>query len=159
MTASARSWRLANIPLPEAHLAGLAALLALRLLRPWALPGSPRVRLLLGLPVAAAGAGLAAGPYRAARTVDLAAPQRLVTAGPYALIRNPMYVAWGLIHFGAGVMAGSGWTAVTLPVASVLVHREVLAEEHRLAGLFPRDFAAYRASVPRYPPGSGSGGG
>jgi protein-S-isoprenylcysteine O-methyltransferase Ste14 len=36
-----------------------------------------------------------------------APPQRLVVAGPYRYVRNPMYVALSLLNFGQGLLFGS----------------------------------------------------
>ena len=44
------------------------------------------------------GAVVAAWATRTAGPVDLERPARLVTRGPYAVSRHPMYVAWTLIE-------------------------------------------------------------
>lgn len=63
---------------------------------------------------------------------------RLVTTGPYAVSRNPMCLAWALIHLGVGVGIGSAWTVVTLPAAVVRIDREIAREERWLAVRFGR---------------------
>jgi protein-S-isoprenylcysteine O-methyltransferase Ste14 len=84
--------------------------------------------------------------------VHLAQPDRLVTTGPYAVIRHPMYVAWGLIHLGLGLATGSRWTLLTAPLAAVVVHRETIAEEQRLLASFPAQMRGYRVTTPAYVP-------
>ena len=143
---------LRNVPLPEPYLLGIAAGTVLHRARPWALPGSRRGHRLVGPPLIAAGVLLALRSVLAAGLVDLDHPDRLLTAGPYAGCRNPMYVAWGLIHLGVAVTAGSGWTMVAVPAAAAAVHREVLREEARLAVAHGTEFERYRSSVPRYLP-------
>jgi protein-S-isoprenylcysteine O-methyltransferase Ste14 len=81
---------------------------------------------------------------------DLERPQSLVTTGPYAFSRHPMYVGWWLIHLGAGVLRGSSWVVVTAPAAVLAEHRSVLAEERQLADSFGRTFDRYAERVPRY---------
>lgn len=152
-----RGWLAANIPVPEAHLAGIALLLALHRARPAPLPLPPAVRRGLGAGLVGAGAGLAAHCVAVAGAVDLARPRALVTTGPYAVSRNPMYVAWAAIHLGVGLLSGSAWAAVTLGAAAWRVDREVRREEARLAAAFGTRYELYRRTVPRYVGGSRRG--
>ena len=77
-------------------------------------------------------------------------PDLLVTGGPQAWTRNPMYVGWTLLHVGVGLLARSPWVLATWPVSFALVHRSVLHEERGLAQRFGREFTEYRTQVPRY---------
>ena len=79
-------------------------------------------------------------------------PDTLVTSGPYALARNPMYVGWALVHLGVGPLRNDPWVMAALPVASGAVHRGVLREEALLKTAFPAEFGRYRQPVPRYVP-------
>jgi protein-S-isoprenylcysteine O-methyltransferase Ste14 len=144
-----------NLPLPAGSVVGVVAIVVLHHVRPTPLPG-PR-----GLQRAAGAAALAAGSAlnvwalreRRRRTTgefQLEQPQSLVTTGPYALSRHPMYVGWWLIHLGVGVMRGSAWMAATLPGAVLVEHLGVLAEERALDREFGAEFAEYRGRVPRY---------
>lgn len=83
---------------------------------------------------------------------DLERPQTLVTTGPYALSRHPMYVGWWLIHLGFGALRGSAWVLLTVPPAILLEHRAVLTEEYRLVQAFGSQFLRYAERVPRYLP-------
>jgi protein-S-isoprenylcysteine O-methyltransferase Ste14 len=145
-------WLLRNVPVPEQHLVAIVAGAVLQRASPVALPGPVAAHRLLGWPVAASGAYLAARSVRAARRVHLAHPDRLVGSGPYAMTRNPMYAGWALLHLGLAVAAGSGLILATLPAAVAATHLTVLREERRLADRFGAEFAAYRAAVPRYLP-------
>ena len=98
----------------------------------------------------AGGTCLVARSWGAAGNVDLARPGRLLTTGPYAVRRNPMYVGWALLHLGIGLAAGSAWIVASLPVAVGFLHRQVLWEERALAQQFPVEFGRYRAAIPRY---------
>ncbi|WP_251006806.1 isoprenylcysteine carboxylmethyltransferase family protein [Agromyces sp. ISL-38] len=144
-----------NLPLPAGSVVGVVAIVVLDRVRPTPLPG-PR-----GLQRAAGAAALAAGcalnvwalRERRRRTTgefQLEQPQSLVTTGPYALSRHPMYVGWWLIHLGVGVVRGSAWMVATLPVAVLVEHLGVLAEERGLGREFGDEFADYRERVPRY---------
>jgi protein-S-isoprenylcysteine O-methyltransferase Ste14 len=150
-----RSWRLRNLPLPEPHLIAIAAGVVLNRVRPVTLPGPRHVHRLAGWLLVAAGGSLVAWSVDAAGDVDLEQPDRLVTSGPYALSRNPMYLGWALLHLGSGVLSGSAWTVATLPLAVASVHGEVRREEQRLADALGEDFERYRTTVPRYLPGLG----
>lgn len=141
---------LSNVPLPQPHMLGIAAGIWLHRVRPWVLPGPRYVHRLVGWPLIAVGTYLIARSLRAAWHVDLAQPDRLVTTGPYAVSRNPMYVGWALLHLGAGVAGASCWIVAAVPAAAGWMHRNVLGEEATLAEDFADEFQRYRAAVPRY---------
>lgn len=141
-----------NLPLPEPSLLGLAGGWLLQRALPWSLPGSRRMHAAVGAPGLVAGASLVGWSTSAASRVDLERPGDLVTAGPYAVMRNPMYVGWHLLHLGFGVIGGSCWVLVTIPIAAVALHREILREEQRLDQAFCGEFRDYCNVVPRYGP-------
>lgn len=139
-----------NVPLPEPHLLGLAAAMLLHRVLPWTLPGARRMYQIAAASQIAAGSYLVVRSVWASRQVNLAHPGQLVTTGPYARSRNPMYIGWALLHTGIGVSAGSGWILVSLPAAAGLVHRQVRREEQDLGADFGDEFEHYQAAVPRY---------
>jgi protein-S-isoprenylcysteine O-methyltransferase Ste14 len=94
------------MPVPEASVLGILGGLALERVWPWRI--GPRAT---GWVLTAAGVLAVARSLEAAGDTDLDLPERLVTDGPYARSRNPMYVAWHLIHLGVGLGAGSGWSS------------------------------------------------
>jgi protein-S-isoprenylcysteine O-methyltransferase Ste14 len=142
--------RIGNVPLPEPFLIGLGVGATMSRLRPWSLPLSSSLRLLIGMPLAAAGTLLAGAAVRSAGQVEMANPQQLLTRGSYSRTRNPMYVGWALIHLGAGLTAGSSWLLVAFLPAAAWTHDEVLHEERYLHRRFGREFEAYADAVPRY---------
>jgi protein-S-isoprenylcysteine O-methyltransferase Ste14 len=142
--------RLSNVPVPEQNLVGIAAGLLLHRARPWRLPGPRHAHRLVGGALCAGGTALVVRSWAAAEQVELSEPDRLVTSGPYAISRNPMYVGWTLLHLGIGVVAGSAWVVATLPPAAGWVHRQVMSEERALAVSFGDEFDRYRATVVRY---------
>ncbi len=153
-----RNWGrlLSNIPLPEQNLVGIAVgvvlqrVLPVRLGRPSGLP--PMVLRAAGSVSVAAGSGVITWAWFAARSTRLARPDALITSGPYAFSRNPMYVGWTLVHLGVGLLRNDAWIVAALPLASAAVHRGVLREEALLETAFPAEFSRYRESVPRYVP-------
>ena len=147
-----RSAGLSNVPLPGPYLLAAAAAVWLDHRRPSALPGPRYVHHLLGWPMTAAGFRLIGRSWAAATPVRLAKPAVLVTTGPYAAGRNPMYLGWAMLLLGAGVVRGSRWMVAVVPVAAALVHRDVRREERTLEDAFGEEFRRYRASVPRYLP-------
>jgi protein-S-isoprenylcysteine O-methyltransferase Ste14 len=147
-----KGWQARNVPVPVAYLVALTVGFGLHRARSWPLPGTHRTRCLVGLPLIAAGVHLASWSVRAAAEVDLESPDRLVSVGPYAVTRNPMYLGWTLAGLGAGVVAGTGWVLAAVPAAAVWTHREVRREERQLAGSFGAEFDRYCERVSRYLP-------
>ncbi len=81
--------------------------------------------------------------------------KRLVIAGPYSLMRNPLYFFSFLGFIGAGLVLGSWAIAAALGLFFIATHwPTILAEERRLQGLFGAQFDHYCAKVPRFFPRS-----
>lgn len=77
-----------------------------------------------------------------------AMPNRLVVAGPYRWVRNPMAVAGGVQSLAIGVLGGSWLVVVYSLLGGVLWHLFIRpAEEADLADKFGDEYAAYRAAV------------
>jgi protein-S-isoprenylcysteine O-methyltransferase Ste14 len=81
------------------------------------------------------------------------APRRVVAAGPYRWVRNPIYIAALL------VVLGEAWLFLSLPVLAyaavmaVFFHLFVTGyEERRLSRRFGRSYLEYRRTVPRWIP-------
>ena len=137
-----------RVPLPVEHAVGLTTALLLHRLVP-----RPRLPARLGRGgwlLVAAGTALNAWAVAARRGEAIDRPGHLVTDGPQAWSRNPMYVGWSLLHVGIGLALRSPWVVASWPPAVVLVHRQVLREENQLAARFGPEFTDYRERVPRY---------
>lgn len=79
--------------------------------------------------------------------------RRLVTAGPYSLARNPLYVGSVIGAVGVGLQTGTLTLAVVFGGLVALVFAVVVRrEEAHLAGLFGAEYDAYRARTPRFWP-------
>ncbi len=101
------------------------------------------VSLAAGLPVAALGLAL-----RAWAAGHLAKNEHLATSGPYAHMRNPLYV--GTLIVAAGLaFASASWAlgAVFAAVFGAIYLPVIELEEQHLRKLFP-EYAAYAAEVP-----------
>ena len=77
----------------------------------------------------------------------------LVTSGPFAFVRNPLYIGNVLIWMGFAVTAGLLGAA---PVVGVLLLAEYHAiakwEEGRLESRYGQEYATYRSAVPGWLP-------
>lgn len=69
----------------------------------------------------------------------------LVTTGPYAVVRHPLYSAYLLGGIGYLLQSLSVWNAVVVSIAVSWQLYRISAEELHLAGA---DYGAYRARVP-----------
>lgn len=78
---------------------------------------------------------------------------KLTTAGPYALIRNPLYVGSFLMMFGFCALLNNPWDVwfILGPILLLYVVK-VRQEERLLARLFPDDWADYARRTPRFLP-------
>lgn len=145
-----------NLPLPAGSAVGAVLVLVLDRVRRAPMPGSRAVQRTAG--GAAIAAGLALNVWalveRRRRSIgefQLEQPESLVSTGPYAFSRHPMYFGWWLIHLGVGLLRGTLWVAATLPVAVLLEHvGGALAEERELSARFGEEYARYAERVPRY---------
>ena len=142
--------RWSNVPLPEEHLTALVIGLALHKARPLGLPGPTLTRLVAGSVITSLGTLLTVWAVVAVREVDVTSPAKVVTRGPYALSRHPMYVGWTMVYLGAALMVGSRWLLILLPPTLAYTHRTVLREERGLESRFGRDYRQYRERVRRY---------
>ena len=143
--------RWSNVPIPEAHVAAIVAGAGMHTLLPIRLPIGDTARWMAATLVAG-GAGLAAWAVASAGDADVERESELVTDGPYAMTRNPMYLGWSAGVLGLAVASRSAWMLIAWALAVRALDREIRAEESRLSGRFGREYAAYRARVPRYRP-------
>jgi len=145
-----------NLPLPAGSVVGVVAILLLHRVRPVPLPGPGALTRVAGAALLATGCALNVWALverrrRTSGEFQLEQPESLVTTGPYAVNRHPMYVGWWLIHLGAGVLRGSAWVAATVPVAVLIEHfAGSVVEERELRRRFGDEFSRYSERVPRY---------
>ena len=118
----------------------------------------------IGLPLLAAGyllyryAGL--HRHRSGNTGDgfASTPEQLVTSGPYAFTRNPMYLGH-LVFLTGLVLATRSPIALAAAVSQWRrLDARARADEDRLEELFGPGYAVYRARVARWLPAPRAGG-
>jgi protein-S-isoprenylcysteine O-methyltransferase Ste14 len=110
----------------------------------------------VGLAIVAVGEALrltgvaAAGPVTRRRTRAVA---HLVTDGPFAWSRNPIYTGNGLIWMGMAVVAGISWF-IPLAVTAFAVEYGLIVryEEAVLESTFGEAYLAYKGRTPRWVP-------
>lgn len=112
--------------------------------------------LLLGLILAVAGVWLRLWALRAIgkrARVQRAGAREILVQGPYARVRNPLYLANTSIAVGLAVLAGAGLTSVGVCSGLLLVYSLVVRHEERtLAGTFGESYETYVRTVPRWLP-------
>jgi len=120
----------------------------------WFAHPSPR-SLAIGLPVSTAGLML-----RAWAAGHLAKNQQLTTGGPYAYVRNPLYLGTLVVAAGLAIACRSPGLAVLFGLVFLLIYLPVIMlEEQHLSELFP-EFEQYARKVPALiPSGKRSAGG
>ena len=75
----------------------------------------------------------------------------LVRTGPFALSRNPLYVALILLSLGLALMVDTVWCVLMLLPAVVVLRRGVVArEEAYLQRCFGEDYRLYCATTRRW---------
>jgi protein-S-isoprenylcysteine O-methyltransferase Ste14 len=79
--------------------------------------------------------------------------EALITAGPYAFTRNPLFLGSFLIGVGSAVAGGHWvWPAIFL-LFFVGTYRPTMALETRALGeLFPAEYDRYKSEVPAFLP-------
>jgi protein-S-isoprenylcysteine O-methyltransferase Ste14 len=79
-------------------------------------------------------------------TIELAADQRVISTGPYALVRHPMYAAALVMLLGMPIALGSWWGVLTMAAVVPAVVWRLLDEERFLARNLP-GYAEYQSKV------------
>jgi protein-S-isoprenylcysteine O-methyltransferase Ste14 len=75
----------------------------------------------------------------------------LITEGPFARSRNPIYLGNTMLVFGAGLLLGIAWLLPAAFIAAAVVQKLAIAREERhLAGSFGRAWTEYAARTPRW---------
>lgn len=146
----ADTYRWRNVPVPEAHVAGLVVGLALHAFRPRRVTLTRQPSSIAGWSLIGVGVLLGAWAVRAAGSVDTKRPSELVTTGPFAYSRNPMYIAWTALYVGVAVVVNTVWVFVLLPLVMAATHITVRREERTLERAFGDDFRDYKNEVRRY---------
>lgn len=141
---------------------------ALSWVGPWwfFVPASHKPRLPLWVAIVAVGLG-AAGALTVAKSVRTLGREwsltarvleghRLVTSGPYAIVRNPIYSGMWLLQLATAIAFSSWIWWGLLPIAAVIYYAgtmiRVRSEETLLRGQFGAEFDEYARRVPAIVP-------
>ena len=132
-----------------------------QVLQRWGMVRPPSIGLIevLGLAVGIAGAALAVWCILTFAVIGKGTPapfdppRRLVIAGPYRYVRNPMYIGAGFALLGAAIFYRSGALALYTGGFLVVTHLFVLLyEEPALTQTFGDAYQQYRTTVRRWLP-------
>jgi protein-S-isoprenylcysteine O-methyltransferase Ste14 len=123
----------------------------------WQLPFLPHaLAAALGILLVVAAVVLFSGSVRKFRAAGTPVPGNkattaIVRVGPYRFSRNPIYLAFSLLHLGIAIWVNSLWLVATL-VASVAVMAWVVIprEEQYLERRFGAEYLDYKKSVRRW---------
>lgn len=77
-----------------------------------------------------------------------AGPRRLLTGGPFAMMRHPLFVAIGLGQLGLFLALPSAFTLVTLVVGLLVIANQARIEDRALERRFGAEWRSYARRVP-----------
>lgn len=78
-------------------------------------------------------------------------PEHLLTAGPFAVSRNPIYLSATLLLIGIALITGNVWTLLMAFVAAFLIAKLVVEREEKiLAQRFGKKYRDYARRVRRW---------
>ena len=140
-----------NVPIPEAHIAGILAGIILQFVYPLSINWQQWIGYFLGGLAFGSGVLLAGWAVMTSADLDIESPTGIITTGPFAFSRNPMYVGWTLVNLGIALVANNMWILLSLPVVIFYTHKFViLNEEQILEERFGEPYQEYRNAVRRY---------
>ncbi len=75
----------------------------------------------------------------------------IIASGPFALTRNPVYLAMALLYAGITLLVNTVWPLLLLPFVLGLVQRGVIEREERyLERKFGDEYLSYKSRVRRW---------
>lgn len=87
------------------------------------------------------------------RTRSLNVARNFVTSGPYAYVRNPLYMGNLILSFGVCLIANVYWMTILLFVGYIAQYMPIIAsEETYLRKVCGSAYETYYAAVPRFVP-------
>ena len=82
----------------------------------------------------------------ASATIEIAQGQTVISTGPYAIVRHPMYTGGSLLFIGTPLALGSYWGLLVLPITLPALLWRLFNEERLLAKNLP-GYPEYCAKV------------
>jgi len=83
--------------------------------------------------------------------VQLFADHQLITSGPFAIVRHPMYLGFFLTVFG-GLLLYQTWTMLLFALCAPVFVKRARREEEALLSVFGDEYQAYMRNVPAFFP-------
>ena len=83
----------------------------------------------------------------ASRTIQVAEGQKVISTGPYAIVRHPMYLGVLAMYLATPIALGSWWAAPVFALNIPLIVWRIRAEERRLS----QDLPGYREYCQKRP--------
>lgn len=75
----------------------------------------------------------------------------IIASGPFALTRNPVYLAMALLYVGITLLVNTVWPLLLLPLVLLTVQRGVIEREERyLEQKFGDEYMSYKSRVRRW---------
>ncbi len=143
------TWK--NVPIPETIVIPLAVGTIIEIFFSRQLFPSGILLLVLALMLLIFSLTFMIGSGREVGKLDMVAPERLITSGPYSFSRNPMYVSWISIYLSVFFINRSLWLLLLLFAAILITHYVVIIREERiLRQKFGDQFEEYCERVRRY---------
>jgi len=79
------------------------------------------------------------------------ATHSIVTSGPFAFTRNPMYLAMLILYVGLAIIINTLWPLFFLPIVLIVMHYGVIfREEEYLENKFGEEYIDYKKRVRRW---------
>jgi len=101
--------------------------------------------LLVALGVLIVGLVFKQNPFASA-IIEVGNGQKIISTGPYAVVRHPMYLGWLVTLLGIPLALGSWWALLTIIPLTLVIAWRLLDEEVFLEQSMPK-YVAYRNKV------------
>ncbi len=89
------------------------------------------------------------------RTRSDSTGQKLIVSGPFAFVRNPLYVGNFFVSVGFAIFSGVFWIVAVTAIAFIVQYFFIVKyEEAILTKTFGEDYISYRKRVPAFFPAS-----
>ena len=115
----------------------------------------PILHLIIALPLVLIGAWLAIG---AVKVVSLkiadthGKPSRIMTSGPYSVVRHPQYLGANLVQIGMSFLFSALYSLIFIPVYIFYNYLIAWKEERELVREFGREYKSYKEKVHMFIP-------
>ena len=123
---------------------------------PWRLFLQPWIGYVVGSPVIVVGLLLfvwaVSSMLRGGEHPDIHKPtQTLISSGPFAFSRNPIYLSFTVVYFGIALVVNTVWLLAVLPAVLIVLHYTVIRrEESYLERVLGDEYLKYKARVRRW---------